>query len=152
MQPKNWSVLGPAGDGEMDSDDPGPGLATHSSTNLVGGTLSSSELDSLGLHLEESELLGNYYEEDIVEEELEVRSPSPPIHSKNDSDQKKNQTIHFYFANKVPPMTKDHQDLDKGVEKGLDSLELLSHQQGQRLGNKSVVKMVVGKQILGVCT
>ena len=49
-------------------------------------------------------------------------------------------------------MTKDHQDLDKGVEKGLDSLELLSHQQGQGLGNKSVVKMVVGKQILGVCT
>ena len=52
-------------------------------------------------------------------------------------------------------MTKDHQDLDKGVEKGLDGsliLELISHQQGQRLGNKSVNNMIVGKQILGVCT
>ena len=98
MQPKNWSVLGPAGDGEMDIDDPGPGLATHSSTNLVGGTLSSSELGSLGHHLEESELLGNYYEQDIVEEELEVRPPSPPIHSKNDSDQKKKSDYTFLFC------------------------------------------------------
>ena len=87
MQPQNWSILGPAGDSEMPENemDTGPNLAAHSSTNLIGGTLSNNELEDLNLHLEESELLGNYYDE--IEEEEEEAVDSPPVHSsKIDSD------------------------------------------------------------------
>ena len=64
--------------------------ATQSSTHSVRSTLSRRELDSLHLHLEESELLGNYYEgEEEEEEELREAAPAPAAHSMNDSDLKK---------------------------------------------------------------
>ena len=96
MQPTNWSVLGPAGDSNefqnVDSHMDVDGLATHSSSHLlVGGTLSRPELDSLHLHLDESELEGNYYDETEEEE-------PPQVHSKNGSDQKKKSEVTFLYS------------------------------------------------------
>ena len=80
LQPVNWSSIGPAGD--LGDDDPATnmhvddgggggssGIYGTTSTHTIGGSLSRAELESLHLHLSESELLENIAEENEEEEE-----------------------------------------------------------------------------------
>ena len=102
LQPSNWSsIIGPAGDADhdlpqftnMDVDDDdqiggvggrgSQGVFGTTSTTTIGGALSRSEVDSLHLHLSESELHEDIIEEEEEEEDVAHSFTTPTAQSKD---------------------------------------------------------------------